>query len=170
MEISTPHLDSCSTAAHLPDTGLLCLLLIARFHNVPMDGGQIRHQFSESGHSLTTNALLRAAKHVGLKAGLLATSWDELAATPLPAIALRTDGRHIVLAKVQGEKVLVQDPLEKGPNLLMKEEFVSTWSGSLLLCTKRAGLRIEDRSFDITWFIPAVLKYRRRSSSSSLRC
>ncbi|HUM39713.1 MAG TPA: cysteine peptidase family C39 domain-containing protein, partial [Nitrospira sp.] len=138
--------------------------------DVPMDGGQIQHQFGESGHSLTTNALLRAAKHVGLKAGLVTTSLDDLGATPLPAIARRTDGRHVVLAKVQGEKVLVQDPLEKRPNLLMKEEFVATWSGSLLLCTKRAGLRIEDRSFDITWFIPAVLKYRRRSSSSSLRC
>ena len=161
MEVSTPHLDSCSTAVHLPDTGLLCLQLIARFYDVPMDGGQIQHQFGESGHSLKTNALLRAAKHVGLKAGLVTTSWDELAATPLPAIARRTDGRHVVLAKVQGEKVLVQDPLEKRPNLLMKEEFVATWSGSLLLCTKRVGLRIEDRSFDITWFIPAVLKYRR---------
>ncbi len=90
---------------------MLCLLLVARFHDVPVDGGQIQHQFGLSGHSLTVNALVRAAKHVGLKAGLVTTSWNELAATPFPAIAQRTDGAHVVLAKVQGEKVLLQDPL-----------------------------------------------------------
>ncbi len=140
---------------------MLCLLLVARFHDVPVDGGQIQHQFGLSGHSLTVNALVRAAKHVGLKAGLVTTSWNELAATPFPAIAQRTDGAHVVLAKVQGEKVLLQDPLKERPHILSKEEFVAIWSGSLLLCTKRAGLRIEDLPFGITWFIPAVLKYRR---------
>ncbi|MCC6966583.1 MAG: type I secretion system permease/ATPase [Nitrospira sp.] len=161
MDVSTSHLDSCSNAASRPDTGLLCLLLVSRFHDVPMDGGQIQHQFGLSGQTLTTNALVRAAKHVGLKAGCVATSWDELATTPLPAIARQTDGTHVVLAKVQGEQVLLQDPLKERPHILPKEDFLATWSGSLLLCTKRAGLRIEDLPFDITWFIPAVLKYRR---------
>ena len=35
------------------------------------------------------------------------------------------------------------------------------WTGELLLVTTRAGMRPEDIGFDITWFIPAVLKYRR---------
>ena len=161
MHPSTSHLDSCSVEASRPDTGLLCLLLVARFHDVPIDGGQIQHQFGLSGQTLTTNALVRAAKHVGLKAGLVATSWDELAATPLPAIAQRSDGTHVVLAKVQGEKLLVQDPLKERPHILSKEEFIAVWNGSLLLCTKRAGLRIQDLPFDLTWFIPAVLKYRQ---------
>ncbi len=161
MDVSTSHLDPRSSAASRPDTGLLCLLLVARFHDVSIDGGQIQHQFGLSGQTLTTNALVRAAKHVGLKSGCVATSWDELATTPLPAIARQTDGTHVVLAKVQGEQVLLQDPLKERPRILSKEEFLATWSGSLLLCTKRAGLRIEDLPFDITWFIPAVLKYRR---------
>ncbi|MCE7975709.1 MAG: type I secretion system permease/ATPase, partial [Nitrospira sp. NTP1] len=161
MDVSTSHLDPRSSAASRPDTGLLCLLLVARFHDVSIDGGQIQHQFGLSGQTLTTNALVRAAKHVGLKSGCVATSWDDLATTPLPAIARQTDGTHVVLAKVQGEQVLLQDPLKERPRILSKEEFLATWSGSLLLCTKRAGLRIEDLPFDITWFIPAVLKYRR---------
>lgn len=139
---------------------MLCLLLMARFHDVPIDGGQIRHQFGLSGHTLTQNALVRAAKHVGLKAALVNSSWNELAAASLPAIAQRIDGTHVVLAKVQEEQVLLQDPLKERPSLVSKEEFVASWSGSLLLCTKRSSLRIEDLAFDITWFIPAVLKYR----------
>lgn len=161
MDIPTSHLDSCSTEVSQPDTGLLCLLMVARFHDVPVDGGQIQHQFGLSGHSLTVNALVRAAKHVGLKAGLVTSSWDELAATSLPAIAQRSDGTHVLLAKVQGEKVLLQDPLKERPQMLSKEEFLAVWSGNLLLCTKRVGVRLEALPFGITWFIPAVLKYRR---------
>lgn len=143
------------------DTGLLCLLVLARFHDLPVDGSQIQHQFGQSGQVLTAPELLRAAKHIGLKAGLVTTTWDELASTPLPAIAQRADGRYVVLAKVQDGGVLLQDPLESRPLIQSQAEFVATWSGRLLLGTKRAALGAQDLTFDITWFIPSVLKYRR---------
>ncbi len=161
MDVSTSYPESCPTLQPLPDTGLLCLLMVARFHDLPVDGGQIQHQFGQSGQVLTTQQLLCAAKHVGLKAGLVTATWQELPATPLPAIAQRTDGRFVVLAKVQDDKVLIQDPLEARPLIQSKDEFAATWSGGLLLCTKRAGLRAQDLAFGITWFIPALLKYRR---------
>ncbi len=143
------------------DTGLLCLLVLARFYDLPVDGSQIQHQFGQSGQVLTAPELLRAAKHIGLKAGLVTTTWDELASTPLPAIAQRADGRYVVLAKVQDGEVLLQDPLESRPLIQSQAEFVATWSGRLLLGTKRAAFRAQDLTFDITWFIPSVLKYRR---------
>jgi subfamily B ATP-binding cassette protein HlyB/CyaB len=161
MDALTSDPESCPTSQPVPDTGLLCLLLVARFHDLPVDGGQIQHQFGQSGQALTCNELLRAAKHIGLKAGLVTSVWDDLASTALPAIAQRTDGQYVVLAKVQGDKVLLQDPLEARPLVLSKEKFVATWSGGLLLCTRRTGLRAQDLAFDITWFLPAVLKYRR---------
>ena len=143
------------------DTGLLCLLVLARFHDLPVDGSQIQHQFGQSGQVLAAPELLRAAKHIGLKAGLVTTTWDELASTPLPAIAQRADGRYVVLAKVQDGEVLLQDPLESRPLIQSQAEFVATWSGRLLLGTKRAAFRTQDLTFDIAWFIPSVLKYRR---------
>ena len=143
------------------DTGLLCLLVLARFYDLPVDGSQIQHQFGQSGQVLAAPELLRAAKHIGLKAGLVTTTWDELASTPLPAIAQRADGRYVVLAKVQDGEVLLQDPLESRPLIQSQAEFVATWSGRLLLGTKRAAFRAQDLTFDITWFIPSVLKYRR---------
>lgn len=39
--------------------------------------------------------------------------------------------------------------------------FEEAWSGELILFTKRAYLRPQDLSFDFTWFIPAIVKYRR---------
>ncbi len=142
------------------DTGLLCLLILARFFDLPADGSQLRRQFGESGTLLTENNLLRAAKHLGLKAGLLVTEWAHLSRTPLPAMVQYTDGRYVVLAKIEEEKALVHDPLEGRPLVLSREAFAAAWSGRLLLFTKRAHLRPQDLKFDFTWFIPAVVKYR----------
>jgi subfamily B ATP-binding cassette protein HlyB/CyaB len=84
-----------------------------------------------------------------------------LPGTPLPAVAKRTDGRYVVLAKIEAEKVLVQDPVEARPLVLSREQFESAWTGELLLFTKRAQLRLQDLKFDFTWFIPAIVKYRK---------
>lgn len=143
------------------DTGLTCLLILARFYDLPADGSQLRHQFAQSGRPLSDTELLRAAKHLGLKAGLLKTQWSKLLGTPLPAVAKRTDGRYVVLAKIDGDKALIQDPAEARPLILSREQFESAWTGELLLFTKRANLRLQDLKFDFTWFIPAIVKYRK---------
>ena len=158
--VSPPSDSSPSSAATATDTGLVCLLILARFYDLPADGSQLRHQFAQSGHVLSDTDLLRAAKHIGLKAGQRKTHWSKLPDTPLPAVAKRTDGRYVVLAKLEGEKALVQDPVEARPLVLSREQFESAWSGQLFLFTKRANLRLQDLKFDFTWFIPAIVKYR----------
>jgi subfamily B ATP-binding cassette protein HlyB/CyaB len=163
MSVITPSAqksNSSTQAASITDTGLLCLLILARFYDLPADGSQLRHQFAQLSQPLSDTDLLRAAKHLGLKTGLLKTQWSKLPGTPFPAIAKRSDGRYVVLAKLEGEKVLVQDPTEVRPFVLSREQFESTWTGELLLFTKRANLRLQDLKFDFTWFIPAIVKYR----------
>lgn len=144
-----------------PDTGLICLLILARFYDLPADGAQLRHQFGQTGQILSDTDLLRAAKHLGLKAGMRTADWNKLGGIPLPALAKRTDGHYVVLAKLEGEKALVQDPTEARPLVLSREQFESAWNGQLLLFTKRANLRLQDLKFDFTWFIPAIVKYRK---------
>jgi ATP-binding cassette, subfamily B, bacterial HlyB/CyaB len=143
------------------DTGLVCLLILARFFDLPADGDQLRHQFSESGKIFAETDLLLAAKHIGLKAGLLNTEYARLASAPLPAVVQQKDGQYVVLAKVDGDKVLIQDPMVGRPQILPRLDFEEAWSGRLMLFTKRAHLRPQDLTFDFTWFIPAIVKYRR---------
>ena len=152
---------SPSVAVGITDTGLICLLILARFYDLPADGSQLRHQFAQSGQLLSETDLLRAAKHLGLKAGVLTANWNKLSGVPLPALAKRTDGRYVVLAKIDGDKALIQDPVEARPLVLSREQFESVWTGQLLLFTKRANLRLQDLKFDFTWFIPAIVKYRK---------
>jgi subfamily B ATP-binding cassette protein HlyB/CyaB len=143
------------------DTGLHCLLLLARFHGVPADGAQLHHQFGETDKVLSDANLLRAAKHLGLKAARVRSRWGELGSIPMPAIAKRLDGRYVVVAKAESEKILVQDPLDERPTVLTRVEFEATWSADLVLIAKRAGLRPQNLTFDFTWFMPALVKYRR---------
>lgn len=162
-EISPRHSDpgATSDSTGAVDTGLTCLLILARFYDLPADGSQLRHQFAQSGKLLSDTDLLRAAKHLGLKAGLVKSEWAKLPGTPFPAVAKRRDGRYVVLAKIDGDKALIQDPVEGRPLVLAREQFEAAWTGELLLFTKRANLRLQDLKFDFTWFIPALVKYRR---------
>ncbi|MDR4464523.1 MAG: type I secretion system permease/ATPase [Nitrospira sp.] len=158
-----PESDSVTeeTLPDLTDTGLICLLILTRFHDLPADGSQLQHLFTQSGQALSETDLLRAAKHVGLKAGVVQTKWDKLSGMPLPAMAKLVDGRYLVVAKVQGEKVLVQHGDETRPLVLSRERFEMIWTGDLLLFTKRVNIRLQDLKFDFTWFIPAIVKYRK---------
>lgn len=143
------------------DTGLICLVMLARLHGLPANAEQLRHQFGESGKSLDMLSLLRAAKQLGLKAKQASSEWSRLAKLNLPAIAQHKDGHFFILAKINDDKVLIQDPLENRPLSLPREIFEEAWSGKLILFTRRAGLVGEERHFDFSWFIPAVVKYRK---------
>jgi hypothetical protein len=139
----------------------VCLLILARYFGLPADADQLRHQFGETGQPLGEADLLRAAKHLGLKAGVVPSDWARLSTTPMPAIALLKDGRAVVLAKADAEQVVIQDPRDSRLVTLPRRTFEEGWSGRLLLLTKRAGLGPGDRAFDFTWFIPAIVKYRK---------
>src|SRR5215467_16385829 len=91
---SSPH-SSTSSSPGVSDTGLICLLILARFYDLPADGSQLRHLYAQSGQVLSDTELLRAAKHLGLKAGVVKTQWRKLAGTPLPAIAKLRDLRYV---------------------------------------------------------------------------
>ncbi|MGE0644394.1 MAG: type I secretion system permease/ATPase [Nitrospira sp.] len=158
-----PESDSVTeeTPADCTDTGLICLLILARFHDLPANGSQLQHLYAQSGHVIADTDLLRAAKHIGLKAGVHKTTWGKLEGLPLPAMAKLVDGRYLVVAKVQAEKVLVQHADETRPLVLSRDRFEMIWTGELLLFTKRANIRLQDLKFDFTWFIPAIVKYRK---------
>ncbi|MBC7602129.1 MAG: type I secretion system permease/ATPase, partial [Ramlibacter sp.] len=116
---------------------------------------------------ITQDDLLRAAKLLGLKAKLSSTTTDRLPLTPLPALAAmrREDGsvRFVVLAQCDGQRVLFQDMGVSGsrPTIESLDVFSSQWTGDLILIASRASLAGELARFDFSWFIPAIVKYRK---------
>jgi ATP-binding cassette, subfamily B, bacterial HlyB/CyaB len=139
------------------DPGLAVLVLLLRFHGVPVDPDQIRHRF---GRRIGVATMLRCVKELGLRGRARPSRWERLANTPLPAIAVMRDGKFVLLAKFSGDTVLVQDPLQGRPTLLKRKDLEAGWTGELVLMTRRAGLADLYRRFDITWFLGAINKYR----------
>lgn len=143
------------------DTGLRSLQIIAQYYDLPVNGLQLRHQFAQSGQKLSDTELLRAAKNLGLKAGLVTSEWHKLQEASLPAMAKLVDGGYLVVAKVEGEQVLVQNPVEGYSLVLSRDRFELIWTGELVLVTKRVTIRLHDLRFDLTWVVPGIVKYRK---------
>lgn len=143
------------------DTGLTCLALIARFHLIHADPAQLSHQFAPPGQPFGDVEILRAAKSLKMKTKSFHATWEKVKGAPLPAIARDKNGDFFIVAKVTDQQVLIQRPDKKTPIVLQKDEFLALWTGYLLLATKRTTLTGESGKFDISWFIPALLRYKK---------
>ncbi|WP_442869603.1 type I secretion system permease/ATPase [Bradyrhizobium sp. CCBAU 11386] len=141
------------------DTGLQCLALLLRFHQVSIDPAQIAHQFS--GSPVGVLEMLRSAKQLKLKARAIRESWPGLARLSLPAIVERRDGTFAILGKAGTDDVLIHDPSVNRPQVVKRAEFEQGWTGRIVLMTRRASLSDLARKFDVTWFLQAMHKYRR---------
>ncbi|BCN38575.1 cyclolysin secretion/processing ATP-binding protein CyaB [Alicycliphilus denitrificans] len=165
------------------DSGLLSLLMMAQYHGLRADPAKLRHEY---GHgSFDTITLLHAAKSLGFSAKLVRQPAERLHKAPLPCLAVDTDGRFFILAKVdtssdeasqsspneappstvsgsprQASRLLIQRPGEP-PSVVTQAAFAALWSGELIFLTSKASFAGEVSRFDFTWFIPAVVKYRK---------
>ncbi len=147
-----------------PRDGLAALCMVARLHHVAAEPASLRHALGLApSEAVATDALLLSARHLGLKAKLSRSSPDRLSILALPALARLHDGRWIVLAQCDGQRVLVQDATAGGgrPTIEPCDVFASQWTGELILITSRASLAGELAKFDFSWFVPALVKYRR---------
>ena len=102
------------------DSGLECLTLLLRFHQVSVDSDQISHQFS--GEAIGVTEMLRCAKDLKLKARAVTTNWSGLMKLPLPAIVELKDKVFFIVGKVTADDALVQVPSESRPQIIKRAE------------------------------------------------
>lgn len=142
------------------DTGLHGLVVIARFHGIAADAAQLRHM-SGSTEALNERDLLRSAKSIGLKTRAVTVTEERLSKTPMPALVIDKSGRHFVVAACDSQKALVLEAGASAPTVSTPADVIARCDGRLLLVASRASLLGEMARFDFSWFIPAVVKYRR---------
>lgn len=145
------------------DSGLQCLLLMAGLHGIAADAAKLRHEF---GHSLfSAQTVVLSAKSLGLTARLIQQDVIRLDRAPLPAIAIDSGGRFFLVARYDASnaaspRLLVQRA-GSPPAVVPLADFLADWSGELILFTSKASFAEDTAKFDFTWFIPAIVKYRR---------
>ncbi|RYX92470.1 MAG: ATP-binding cassette domain-containing protein, partial [Comamonadaceae bacterium] len=163
-EAARPH-----TAKTAASGSLAALCAIAQFHQVAAEPATLAHQLGlPPSAPASIDDLLRAAKHLGLKAKLSRTTPDRLSLTPLPALAFVKSGdagpaAAVIIAQCDGQRVLLQDMGATPPRPVIEplEVFAQHWTGELILITSRAALAGELAKFDFSWFVPALVKYRK---------
>lgn len=148
------------------DSGLIAWATLLALHRIAVDPAQLRHGL---GHSRAIDAddLKRLAKRQDeVKARALRTNFDRLERMPLPALANGPAGWFII-ARVAGDEILIQPPCKSTEGVqpqvtkIDRSALDAMWSGELVLVTTREGIGGITRAFDVTWFIPQIVKYRR---------
>lgn len=157
------------------DTGLWALSMIAGLHGLALDTQKLKHELGLEPFS--SEKVLLAAQSIGMSAKLVEQQADRLQFMPLPVIAIGADGRFFVVAKIEGGalpssgsksvqmesvpiKILVQCA-DSPPELLNESDFLERATGKYIFLTSKANFSGEVAKFDFTWFIPAVVKYRK---------
>jgi len=157
------------------DTGLACLSMVARFHQVAADRSQLAHHYGSHDKTWGDQEIIIAARHLKLKAKSLIVKPEKLEKLAFPAIGKTKDGAYFIMARISEgvvveeaqdrkkaeQQVLIQHPDHKSPTILTYAEFIELWSGDVILVTKRSVLPGMSGKFDISWFIPAILKYKK---------
>ena len=148
------------------DSGLVALAALLAMHRIAVDPAQLRHTL---GHfrGLDAGDLIRLGKQQdGVRARAMRTSYDKLERTPLPALANGPNGWFLI-GRVAGDEALVQlavpEPGTQGLPIrkLTREQLEAQWSGELVLVTTRESIGGAGKRFDVSWFVPQIVKYRR---------
>ncbi len=154
------------------DSGLHCLVAIARHHGIATSIEQIRrgHLPASGRPGTTVGTVLAAARSLGLKARETARlDWTDLSRLreTLPAIAPLANGNCVVVVGLKdtpaGPAIAVMDPLAQPPNavfLLDQARFLTAWNGALILLKRDYPLHDEQQPFGLRWFVPELLRQR----------
>jgi len=142
-----------------PDNALAAFALILAMHRVVADPAELRHDLGH-GDPVTTPDLLRLAKRIdGVRARATRADFDRLRRLPMPVLASGPQG-WFVIGRVGEDAAAVQrpgEPIARWDRAALN----ANWSGELLLVTTRESAQVAAPAFDMTWFIPQIVKYRR---------
>lgn len=150
------------------DSGLACLQLAARFHHLEIDAEKLRHKFSTGSGQMDAVSLIRAARAAGLKAVLRKLDWSRLQMLPMPAICCLASGGFALLLSVRSaaegaeEEALIFLPQNPRPQKIKVSELKDMLTDKCIMLASRASAARDAGKFDFTWFVPAVVKYRKQ--------
>ncbi|MBW8880014.1 MAG: type I secretion system permease/ATPase, partial [Asticcacaulis sp.] len=139
------------------DTGLACLVMLLAFHQIPADEKQLAHALGK-GTLADAGDIVSLARKLGAKSALRKIRHDKLDAIPLPVIAEDRDGSFFIVAALREDEILIQRP-GRPPERWSRADFTAHAADEVVLVTTRSEQGLL-KAFDVTWFIPALVKYR----------
>lgn len=140
-------------------SGLIAFATLLSLHLIAVDPAQLRHDLGHFNAVSAADLLRLAKREPDVRARRVVAGFDGLKAMPLPVLANGAAGWFLI-GKVVDELALIQRP-GCPPEQLAREALEQCWSGELVLVTTREGVGGLAGKFDVSWFIPQIVKYRR---------
>ncbi len=142
------------------DLGLDALAAILAMYQLPGDIARWRHELAHDD-DVSADEIIRIAQRIeGVKAKRVSANFKRLPKLPLPAIANGPQG-WFILGRVIDDSVMIQRA-GHAIEAVSADALDDIWDGELILVTSRDSVANgRNRGFDISWFIPQFIKYRR---------
>ncbi|MBQ3442925.1 MAG: type I secretion system permease/ATPase [Selenomonadaceae bacterium] len=143
------------------DTGLACLIAIAKYYNIPADYRQLERAYVLKEGSIDFMTIVLAARDLKLKArmykGLKEADLDRLV---YPVLIKLHSGRSVVITTIREGNIYVMDPaFSQQPVKVDRYKLLMDWTGDAILFTRRYELDKKKSKFDLKWFVPVMMKY-----------
>ena len=146
-------------AVPVSESGPVALATLLGMHRVSVDPKLLRHELGHSDPVDTRDMLRLAKRQEGVRARAITIEFDRLSRVALPALA-RGPAEWFIIGRASEDGVLIHRP-GRGVESMTREALDEIWSGELILLTTRAGIAGQMSRFDIRWFIPQIVRYRR---------
>ena len=135
------------------------LVLVCHYYGSDHDDAALAREYSPDG-TVRPLDVVRAARSCGFKAREVHLAPSRVSITPLPLICIGRDGDYFVLAKAENKSCVIARA-NAAPQIVSEQALREIWEGHAILLSKRDSLSEALGKFDISWFIPALVKYRR---------
>ena len=141
------------------ESGPVLLSSLLAMNRIATDPAQLRHAIGHHRPFSGIDMVRTAKQQDGVRARLRTVAWKDLAGLPLPVLAAGRDG-WFMIGRVAGEDALIQ---QAGAEIakVTRAEIERMWTGEVVLLTTRENVGGSTRAFDVSWFIPQMVKYRR---------
>jgi len=155
------HGEKISQGPQQVDTALICLVTVAKILGIPADAVQMRRAYVVGTGGMDDITFIRAARDLGMKARVIAVEPEKFSQLPLPAVVILKNGHYAVVVRTEGDRVIMIDPYKPQPFSIPLSNLFNAWNQQVILIAKRVGLAETIKKFNISWFVPVVLRYKR---------
>lgn len=140
--------------------GLTCLCFVAASHRIQIDPHNLVQVLGLGVKTTSSQDILLAAKHIGLRARARPIGKRHLSKIRLPAVLLLDDQQYLVLVRLHEGKAIVFDPEQpKSPVTLDRKIIEANIRGKAIELRPRLQLSSVPQKFGLSWLVSPVLRY-----------
>jgi HlyB family type I secretion system ABC transporter len=137
------------------NSGAACLTMLAQYLETPAQLDWVQRQL----RGQRPPDLINAGEKLGLHLRrVLVGDWSDVQQLVFPALLHWQQEHWVVVYGVRGDRLLIADPLHPNQNCesIPKARVLDAWDGQLW----QAELVQKQDQFNLTWFLPAVWRFR----------